>query len=108
MFSAASLGEKGAERFVKVGGHAIHSQASIGLDAMLKAVQLPAGVTYLHASLTHMDWDALTLQEEENICFYYILLLLLYYTITTTTITSFKHTYNRNESQKGALSELII
>lgn len=39
-----------------IGGH-----DSVRLDAMLQAVQLPAGIAHLHACLTHMDRDNLTL-----------------------------------------------
>ena len=34
---------------------------TVGLDAMLKAVELPAGVTNLATSLADVDGDALTL-----------------------------------------------
>ena len=37
---------------------------TIGLDAMLKAVELPAGVTNLATGLADVDGDALTLGKD--------------------------------------------
>ena len=37
---------------------------TIGLDAMLQAVELPTGVAHLATGLTDMNGDALTLQKE--------------------------------------------
>ena len=36
------------------------------LDAMLQAVQLPAGIAYLDTSLTNMDGDDFTLRREKR------------------------------------------
>ena len=61
MLSTSSLGEEGLEGVVPeglVGGH-----VAVGLDAMLKAVELPAGVSDLATGLADVDGDALTLRK---------------------------------------------
>ena len=45
-----------------VAGH-----GAIRLDAVLEAVQLPAGVTHLDSGLADMDADTLTLKMIENV-----------------------------------------
>ena len=54
----AGLTEEGGEGLVML--FLCHS--AIGLDAVLQAVQLPAGVAHLHASLPHVNRNTLTLQ----------------------------------------------
>ena len=59
VLAGASLGEEGGEGVVShglVGGH-----LAVGLDAMLQAVELPAGIANLATGLAHMNGDALTL-----------------------------------------------
>ena len=59
------LGEEGVERLVPVGhGRLEVLHVAIRVDGVLQAVQLPAGVADLHAGLTHVDGDALTLEME--------------------------------------------
>jgi hypothetical protein len=53
-----SLGKEGLEGVIAKGLVAGH--AAIRLDAVLKAVELPAGVTDLATSLANMDGDTLT------------------------------------------------
>ena len=64
VLAAAGLSEEGAEAVVAhrlVGRH-----LAIGLDAVLEAVQLPAGIAHLHARLAHMDRDALALKQRQS------------------------------------------
>ena len=60
VLAGTGLGEEGVVGIILdtdglVGGH-----GTIGLDTVLKAVQLPAGVTDLDTSLTDVDRDGLT------------------------------------------------
>ena len=62
VLASASLGEEGLEGVIPeglVGGH-----VAIGLDAMLKAVELPTGVSDLATGLADVDGDALTLGKK--------------------------------------------
>merc|ERR1719432_485297 len=63
MLASASLGEEGLEGVIPeglVGGH-----VTVELDAMLKAVELPTGVSDLATGLADVDGDALTHDEFE-------------------------------------------
>ena len=62
VLAGPSLGEEGLEGIISEGLVAGH--AAIGLDAVLEAVQLPAGVTNLATSLADMDRNTLTLKKE--------------------------------------------
>lgn len=55
IFSLTSLGEEGAETLIRLGGLSLFGQVSIGLNTMLKAVELPARVCNLATSLTDVD-----------------------------------------------------
>ncbi|MBN3322534.1 IMP4 protein, partial [Atractosteus spatula] len=57
------LAEEGVEGVVSAADGLVAGHLAIGLDAVLQAVQLPAGVAYLHTRLAHMDGDALTLKQ---------------------------------------------
>ena len=62
VLAGPGLGKEGLEGVVPeglVGGH-----AAIGLDPVLEAVELPAGVTDLAASLADVDRNTLTLKKE--------------------------------------------
>ncbi len=66
VLSSPGLGEEGVEGVVPspqglVGGH-----LPVGLDAMLQAVELPAGVANLAAGLANVDRDALTLKMGDH------------------------------------------
>ena len=67
MLSRSSFSKEGGERIISshqlVGGH-----LTIGLDAMLQAVEFPACVTDLATSLTNMDRDTFTLQRYKDNC----------------------------------------
>ena len=87
MFSCSGLGEKSVERVVSgsdgfVRRHlqrkkfnklpaeddhssrAVSAHLAIGLDAVLEAVELPAGVTNLGSSLAHVNRDTLSLNND--------------------------------------------
>jgi hypothetical protein len=55
IFALTSLGEEGAETLIRVSGLALLSQISIGLNAMLEAVKLPARVGNLATSLADVN-----------------------------------------------------
>jgi len=58
VFAGSSLGKEGCEGIVSeglVGGH-----VAVGLDAMLQAVELPAGVTDLATRLPYVHRDTFT------------------------------------------------
>ena len=62
VLAGTSLGEEGLEGVIPkglVGGH-----VTIGLDAMFKAVELPAGVSNLATGLADVDGDTLTLGKK--------------------------------------------
>lgn len=66
MFSCTSLTEECVKGIITSTDGFITWHGTIGLDAMLQAVELPACIANLHTSLTNMDWDALTLCGEKN------------------------------------------
>ena len=61
VLACAGLGEEGVEGVVAAADGLVAGHLAVGLDAVLEAVELPAGVAHLAASLAHMDGDALTL-----------------------------------------------
>ena len=61
MLASARLAEEGVERVVASSNGLIRGHLSVRLDAVLQAVEFPAGVANLHASLTNVDRDTLTL-----------------------------------------------
>ena len=60
MFPSAGLGEERVEAVV-VGGVGVRRHLTVGLDAVLEAVELPTGVAHLDTGLAHMDADHLPL-----------------------------------------------
>lgn len=62
MFSSSSLREKSIEGVIPSADSLVGWHLAIRLDAMLEAIQLPAGIANLAASLSDVDGDALTLQ----------------------------------------------
>ena len=50
-----SLTEEGVEGVIPASDGLVAGHLTVGLDAVLQAVQLPAGVAHLHAGLPHMD-----------------------------------------------------
>ena len=57
----AGLAEEGGEGVVGAFGYFLSGHAAVLLDAVLQAVQLPAGVAHLDSGLAHMDRDTLAL-----------------------------------------------
>jgi len=57
VLASSSLAEEGVKRVITsayglVGGH-----LAIGLDAVLQAIELPAGISNLDSGLAHVDRD---------------------------------------------------
>ena len=61
MLSSASLAKEGVERIVSATDSLVRRHLSVGLDAMLKTVELPAGISNLDTGLSNVDRDTLTL-----------------------------------------------
>lgn len=55
VFPRASLAEESVEGVITNTNGLVRWHLAIRLNAMLKAVKLPACITHLHASLPHMD-----------------------------------------------------
>lgn len=53
--------EEGVEGVITTPQGLVAGHGATGLDVVLQAVQLPAGIAHLHSGLAHMDGDALTL-----------------------------------------------
>ena len=62
MLAGASLGEEGLEGIISEG--LVRGHATIGLDAVLKAVQLPTSISNLDSSLANVDGDTFTLEKK--------------------------------------------
>jgi phosphoribosylcarboxyaminoimidazole (NCAIR) mutase len=60
ILALTSLGEESAETLVGVLGLSLLCEVTIGLDTVLEAVKLPAGVGDLATSLTNVDANDLT------------------------------------------------
>ena len=61
MLASPSLREEGVEGVITTANGLVGGHLAVGLDAVLQAVELPAGVAHLATGLAHMDGDALTL-----------------------------------------------
>ena len=61
MFSGASFGKEGIERINALAHRQVTGHLPIRLDAMLQAVEFPAGISDLAASLANMNRDTFTL-----------------------------------------------
>jgi len=57
VLSCTSLGEEGVEGIVTSANGFVRGHLSIWLDSMLKAVELPAGITHLDTALADMNRD---------------------------------------------------
>ena len=64
MLSSSSLAEEGVESIITVSNGLVRGHLTIGLDTVLQAVELPAGITDLGTGLAKMNRDALTLKEK--------------------------------------------
>merc|ERR1719481_1135170 len=57
MLSGACLGEKGGEAVVGSSCGLIGGESAVGLKAVLKAIELPAGIAHLDSSLANVNGD---------------------------------------------------
>ncbi len=55
VLSGTSLREKGVEGIITAANGLVRGHLAIGLDAVLEAVELPAGITNLDTGLADMD-----------------------------------------------------
>ncbi len=63
MLAGTSLGEEGVEGVISGSQRLVGGHLPIGLDAVLQAVEFPAGVANLAAGLADVDGDALALRK---------------------------------------------
>ena len=61
VFASTSLAKEGVEGIVSATDSLVRRHLTIRLDAVLKTVELPAGISDLDAGLSSMDRDTLTL-----------------------------------------------
>ena len=54
VLAGASLSEEGAETVVDLAGGLLRRHGAVGLDAVLKAVELPAGIAYTEICLLRL------------------------------------------------------
>ena len=66
MLASAGLAEEGVEGVVTTADGLVGGHLAVGLDAVLQAVQLPAGIADLHSGLAHVDGDTLTLHTNKS------------------------------------------
>ena len=64
VLSSSSLAEEGVEGVISTSNGLVRGHLTIGLDTVLQAVELPAGITDLGTGLAKMNRDALTLKEK--------------------------------------------
>ena len=62
MFASSSLTEESVEGVVSSSDGLVAGHLTVRLDAVLQAVQLPAGIAHLDTGLTNMDRDAFPLE----------------------------------------------
>jgi len=60
VLSSSSLREEGVERVITTSDGLVRRHLTIRLDTVLKAVQLPTGITNLDSGLSQMNRDTLT------------------------------------------------
>ncbi len=66
MLSSSSFSKEGGEGVITA-HQLVRGHVAIGLDSMLKAVELPAGIANLATGLANMDGDTFTLQINKKI-----------------------------------------
>ena len=66
VLASAGLAEEGVEGIVTPTNGLVAGHLAIRLDSVLKAVQLPAGITDLYSGLADVDRDTLTLEGRKN------------------------------------------
>jgi hypothetical protein len=55
VLASTSLGEEGVEGVISISHRLIRGHLSIRLDAVLQAIELPAGISDLGTSLSNVD-----------------------------------------------------
>ncbi len=63
---STSLGEEGVKGIIPSPDGLVRGHLAVGLDAMFQAVELPAGIAHLAASLANVDGDAFTLGKKRK------------------------------------------
>ncbi len=63
MLAGAGLREEGVEGVVAAADGLVGGHLAVGLDAVLQAVELPAGIADLATGLADVNGDALTLKR---------------------------------------------
>ena len=66
MLAGPGLAEERVEGVIAAADGLVAGHLAVGLNAVLQAVQLPAGVADLDARLPHVDGDALALEAEQS------------------------------------------
>lgn len=66
MLSSSRFAEESVEGVVAATYGLIRRHLPVRLDAMLQAIELPAGIADLHTSLSDVNRDALTLQNNNR------------------------------------------
>ena len=66
VLASSSLAEEGVERVVTTADGLVRGHLAIRLDAVLQAVEFPAGIADLDSGLADVDGDTLTLKGEEG------------------------------------------
>ena len=61
VFAGAGLAEECVEAVISATNSLVRGHLAVGLDAVLKAVELPAGIADLDSGLSNVDGDALAL-----------------------------------------------
>ena len=61
MLAGAGLAEEGVEWVIAAADGLVRGHLAVGLDAVLQAVQLPAGISDLDSCLSNVDGDTLAL-----------------------------------------------
>ena len=63
MFACPRLAEEGVEGVVSPSDGLVGGHLAVGLDAVLQAVQLPAGIADLYPGLTHVNAQTFSLDK---------------------------------------------
>ena len=66
VLASAGLTEEGVEGVITASDGLVRGHLAIRLDAVLQAVQFPAGITDLDTGLANMDGDAFTLWAKRS------------------------------------------
>jgi len=70
VFAGSSLAEEGVEGVVSSSDGLVTRHLTVRLDAVLQAVELPAGIAHLDSGLADMHRDTLTLWRRDKQLFY--------------------------------------